>query len=344
MNILIIGLGSIGQRHLRNLKLIEPKSNFYAIRSNRRKRAPLLNNFNRVLRGDIKKKYLINYYNKISDIFKNNIKLDCAFVCTPSSKHISQVIELLKYNIHCFIEKPLGSSLKQLSELERLLKKKRKLITMMGYQLRFNPLIEYLNKVIKQKSPIGKLFYANIHHGENIKDFHPYEDYRISYAANKKLGGGVILTQIHEIDYFLYLFSEYTITNSTYISSKISDLDIDVEDIFSSNFLLKKNKDRMFCNINLNYFERPKKRKIYLIGSSGSLIACFNSQTIKIFRNGKKKILSFNFRKNDIFIKEVKFFISKVKSKKLISKDLNLYNGIKTLRFALKLKSKLINN
>ena len=342
MNILIIGLGSIGQRHLRNLKLIEPKSNFYAIKNKKRKSAPLLNNLNQVLKGDIKKKYLLTYFNSVSEIYKNNIKIDCAFVCTPSSKHISQVIELLKYNIHCFIEKPLGSSTKQLSELKSLLKKKKKLITMMGYQLRFNPIIKYLDKVIKKKSPIGKLISANIHHGENIKDFHPYEDYRISYAANKKLGGGVILTQIHEIDYFLHLFSEYKITNTTHISSKVSDLDIDVEDLFSSNFLLKKNKNRMFCSINLNYFERPKKRKFYLIGNSGSLVACFNTQKIHIMKNGKEKILKFNFKKNDIFIDEIKFFISRVKSKKLISKNLSLYNGIKTLRLALKLKNRFI--
>lgn len=342
MNILIIGLGSIGQRHLRNLKLIEPKSNFFAIRSNIKKSTPLLSNYNQVLKGDIKKKYSLKYFKSISEIYRNNIKIDCAFVCTPSSKHISQVIELLNYDIHCFVEKPLGSSSKQLSKLENLLKKKNKLITMMGYQLRFNPLIEYLNKVIKKKSPIGKLISANIHHGENIKDFHPYEDYKISYAANKKLGGGVILTQIHEIDYFLHLFSNYKITNTTCISSKVSNLDIDVEDIFSSNFLLKKNKSKMFCSINLNYFERPKKRKFYLIGNNGSLVACFNTQKIQINKNGREKILKFSFRKNDIFIKEIKFFISKVKSKKLISKNLSLFNGIKTLRFALKLKNKFV--
>tara|TARA_B100000575_G_C23125574_1_gene652068 strand:+ start:1519 stop:2550 length:1032 start_codon:yes stop_codon:yes gene_type:complete len=342
MNILIIGLGSIGQRHLRNLKLIEPKSNFYAIKSKRIKSAPLLNNFNKVLKGDIKKKYSLKYFNSISEIFKNNIKIDCAFVCTPSSKHISEVIELLKFNVNCFVEKPLGSSSKNLSKLEGLLKKKKKLITMMGYQLRFNPIIKFLNKVIKKKSPIGELISANIHHGENIKDFHPYEDYRISYAAKKKLGGGVILTQIHEIDYFLHLFNEYKIINKSYVSAKISDLDIDVEDVFSSNFLLKKNKNKIFCSINLNYFERPKKRKFYLIGKNGSLVACFNTQKIHIIKNGKEKIFKFNFKKNDIFINEIKFFISKVKSKKLISKNLNLYNGIKTLRFALKLKNRFI--
>ena len=72
MNILIIGLGSIGQRHLRNLKLIEPKSNFYAIKNRRKKSAPLLNNFNKVLKGDIKKKYSLKYYKSIHEIYKNN--------------------------------------------------------------------------------------------------------------------------------------------------------------------------------------------------------------------------------------------------------------------------------
>ena len=71
MNILIIGLGSIGQRHLRNLKLIEPKSNFYAITSNRKKSAPLLNNLNQVLKGDIKK----NIYLHILILFLKSIKI-----------------------------------------------------------------------------------------------------------------------------------------------------------------------------------------------------------------------------------------------------------------------------
>lgn len=340
MNILILGLGSIGQRHLRNLKLIEPKSNFYTIR--KKKNVPLLNNFNKVLKGDIQKKYSLKYFKSLSEIYKNKIKIDCAFVCTPSSMHISQTIDLLNYKIPCFIEKPLGSSSNRLKELKKTYYKNN-VITMMGYQLRFNPLIKFLEKTIKKRSPIGKLISAQIHHGENIKDFHPYEDYRISYAANKKLGGGVILSQIHEIDYFLHLFEKYKIKYSSSISSKISDLDLDVEDIFLSNFLLKKGKEKMICSISLNFFEIPKRRKFYLIGKSGSLEVCFNSQKIYIYKNGKKIVKKFKFERNDIFIKELKFFISKVKSKQKISNNLNLLNGIKTLQFALDLKRNYYN-
>ena len=239
MNILILGLGSIGQRHLRNIKKINPNAKIFALR--KKYTTPLLNNKNEVIKGDIKKKYSITYLEDLNKIIKNKINLHSAFVCTPSSMHVEQVIWLLKNNINCFIEKPLGSSLKNINYLEKLLKKKNKVKTMMGFQLRFNPIINYLEKIIKKKSPIGKIFSIQIHHGEHIEDFHPYEDYRISYAANKKLGGGVVLTQIHEIDYFMFLFKDYLIEKSNFISSKVSDLKINVEDTISANFILKKN-------------------------------------------------------------------------------------------------------
>lgn len=340
MNILIIGLGSIGQRHLRNIKKIKPNSQIYALRKTHA--TPLLNDKNIVVKGDIQKKYSLKYIKSLKELKQKKIFIDCAFICTPSSKHVSDLIWLLKNDINCFIEKPLGSSLKKINELELLAKRKKKIITMMGFQLRFNPIIQYLENIIKKSSPIGRIYSAHIHHGEHIGDFHPYEDYKNSYAANKILGGGVILTQIHEIDYFLHLFAEYKIIKINSISSKLSDLKIDVEDVFSSTFLLKNNKKLILCTMNLNFFERPKKRKIFLIGKNGSIEICLNSQKIMIFKNNKKIEKKFNFVKNDIFIKELRFFLSKVKSNQKISKNMNLHNGIKTLRLALKLNNFLL--
>ena len=340
MNILIIGLGSIGQRHLRNLKKIEPKAQFYALR--KKYTTPLLNSKNKIIKGNIKNKYSLKYINNLEEIIKNRIKVDCAFVCTPTSHHVSQIIWLLKNDINCFVEKPLGSSLKNIKELEFLLKKKNKIITMIGFQLRFNPIIQYLENILKRKSPIGRVLTAHIHHGEHIKDFHPYEDYRISYAAKKNLGGGVILTQIHEIDYLLYLFKDYDFKNISFISSKVSNLKINVEDVFSANFLLKNNINKILCSMNLNFLERPKKRKIYLVGEKGSINVCLNSQKVLIFKNNKKIVKRFIFKKNDIFVKEIKFFLSRVKSKNSIPRSLNLFNGIKTLRFAIKLKNNFL--
>lgn len=339
MNILILGLGSIGQRHLRNLKKISPKTNIFALR--KKYLTPMLNNNNRIVKGDLKKKYSLKYINNLNEIKKKKLIIDAALICTPSSHHVTQAIWLIKNNIHCFVEKPLGSSSKNILKLKKLLIRKPNLITMMGFQLRFNPIIHYIEKILRN-SPIGKIHFINIHHGEHVEDFHPYEDYKISYASKKKLGGGVMLSQIHEIDYFLYLFKSYKIKKINSLNSKISNLKIDVEDIFSSIFVLKKNNQKIFCTINLNFFERPKKRKIYLVGSMGSIKICLNSQKVEIYKNKIKYIKNFDFNRNDIFKKELKFFLNCIQKKKKISDDMNLFNGIKTLNFVLKLKKKSI--
>ena len=75
-----------------------------------------------------------------------------------------------------------------------------------------------------------------------------------------------------------------------------------------------------------------------MIGSDGKIDVCLNKQKIEIFKNEKKIIKNFNFKKNDIFIKELNFFLKKVKKKKKINDDLNIFNGIKTLNFVLNLK------
>ena len=93
---------------------------------------------------------------------------------------------------------------------------------MMGYQLKFNPIIIKMKELIKKNS-IGVIHNIFIHRGEHIDDFHPYEDYKSSYAARKELGGGVILSQIHEIDYMMYLFDNRKIKILNSINSKISE-------------------------------------------------------------------------------------------------------------------------
>ena len=150
---------------------------------------------------------------------------------------------------------------------------------MVGYQLKFNPIIHHVEKIInKQQSIIGKILNVDISHGEHIDDFHPYETYKGSYALVSKLGGGVILSQIHEIDYFLSFFQKYKIIRSNSLSTKVSNLKLDVEDIFTSSFLMEnknKIKNKIICNLTLNYFELPKRRQIRIIGTKGKPVSLF---------------------------------------------------------------------
>lgn len=338
MNILILGLGSIGQRHLRNLKELDKRINIFAYR--KKFNTPSLNNNNKVLNSNLKKKYNISYIKNLSEIKK--LKINCAFICTPSSHHAKEASFLIKNNISCFIEKPVATNFSQINQLSKIVKIKPNVPTMVGYQLKFNPIIHYLEKIInREKSIIGKILNVDISHGEHIDDFHTYETYKGSYAAVKKLGGGVILSQIHEIDYFLSFFQKYKIIKSNSLCSKVSDLEIDVEDLFTSSFLLEnKKKNKIICNLTLNYFERPKRRQIRIIGTKGSLLACLNKQKIEIFKNNKTQILKFRYKKNDIFKKQINFFLDHVKKHKKVPKKYNILNGLATAAFALQLKNK----
>ena len=215
---------------------------------------------------------------------------------------------------------------------------------MMGYQLRFNPIILKLKKILDKKT-IGKIWHINIHHGENINDFHPYESYKHSYAARKDLGGGVILCQIHEIDYLLFLFEKHKVKIINSYSKKLTDLYINVEDTFVSSLQISRGKKKTLCNIHLNFYERPKKRTIEILGERGKILCNLNTGEIFIFKNKKVKKIQFKFDRNEIFKKQIKYFLEAIKKNKKIDKRYDVLNGIKSLSLALNLKkNKWVNS
>jgi predicted dehydrogenase len=339
MNILLLGLGSIGQRHLRNIYKLNKKTNFFAIR--KKFFTPLLTNKNKAINGNVEKKYKIKSFKNLDKFRKSGAKIDAAFICTPSKFHVDEAIWLIKNNINVFVEKPLGSSLKNINKLKKLIKSKPHLKCMMGYQLKFNPIILKLKDLIKSNT-IGQIYNIFINHGEHINDFHPYEDYKNSYAARKELGGGVVLSQIHEIDYLLFLFEKYKVKIINTVTSYISDLKINVEDNLISNFLLKKAKKKTICTMYLNFFEKPKRREILLIGKKGKIECDLNKGKIKINKNNSVKEFAFKFDRNKIFIKQVKYFLTRVKSNKKIEEKYNILNGIKSLEISIKLKKNFL--
>jgi predicted dehydrogenase len=334
MNILIIGLGSVGQRHLRNIRLVLKNKQFQIYALRRKFHTPLLSNKNIPMNGNIEKKFNIKLINNLHEIKKKNIDIKAAFVCSPTSYHIKEAIWLIANNINCFVEKPLSHNLKNISRLQKLLRLKKNLKTMMGYQLKFDPIINYLMDLKKIEKKIGKINFVSINHGENIKDFHPWEDYSKSYAANKHLGGGVSFSQIHEFEYFQSIFSNYIIVKKCSLISKVSKLKINVDDTSSHIFLLTKKKQKFVCSINLNFYQRPKERIIKLIGEEGTLLADLIKKVILISNNkSKTKIIKFNYKRNDLFLKEINYFFDKIIKNEDISSKYSMYNGIRNLRF-----------
>jgi len=340
MNILFFGLGSIGQRHIRNIRKFWPDYNIYAYRQ--KYITPLLNSKNNEIKGSVEQKYQITSINYLDFLKKKKIQIDAAFVCTPSSMHVKNAIWCIKKNIPVFIEKPVATNLNDLNKINKVIRLKSSVINVVGYQLRCNPLIKFIKKFCFDDEKLGKIFNCEIYNGEHVDSFHSYESYKNSYTSKKKLGGGVSLTQIHEIDYLNFFLENYKILDHVFMREKISKLKIDVEDIYTSIFKYKNklNQNSLIAKITCSYLQVPKKRDIFISCERGSLYADLNRKEIKIQRLNKNQILKkFKFDKNNMFIKEMKYFLNLVKKIKKTKKILpNIIEDRNVNEMAIKMK------
>ena len=313
--ILVVGYGSIGKRHVENLLSI---SNLEIIVCTKR------NDINKL------KKHT-KVYHTINQSLKE--KPDIGIIANETSLHIPTAIKLAKEGLDLFLEKPLSNSLKDVEKLHAIVKKK-KLITQMGCNLRFHPCIKKIKSLIEQQK-IGKIISAQVQNCSYLPDYHPWEDYRKGYAARKDLGGGIILTQIHEIDYMYWFFQD--VENVISMSGKLSDLDIKVEDYVSS---LLKFRNKIIGELHMDYFQRPDFKSCQIRGTKGEIYWDSDNNCVNIYNMNKKRWKTEmeikNYQRNFSYVEQLKHFLQCVKQRKKTINDLE--QGIVTLKIALAIK------
>lgn len=302
---IIIGIGSIGKRHLKNFKKFPIEILSFSKHQNSTKK------------------------DKSLDLCLSE-KYDFGLVTNVTNLHTSTSIKLAKSNSHIFIEKPLSNSLLNLKILEKLVNEKN-LITLIGCNLRFHPCLIKIKNLLSQKI-LGKIIFVQAEHGSYLPNWHPNEDYKKSYAGRKELGGGVVLTSIHEIDYLYWLFGDIVEVYSQ--SGNFSNLKINAED-YSATLL--KFKNGIVGELHLDYFQHPSSRKCKIVGTKGTIIWDYNQNLVKLFDNKTNKwniILKLNsFDINSTYVDEISHFLSCIKQNK---KTINsLHDGIKTLKISL---------
>ena len=326
-------MGSIGQRHLRNIRQIKKKYKIFAVR--KKKKSPQLNIDNKV----INKKFS-SYDNGITEITEKkstNIKFHAVFICNPSSMHLKSSIAHAKNGSNLFIEKPLSNNMKYVEQLGRLIKQK-KIKCAVGYQLRYHPFLEKIKNYINSKK-LGKIKEAFLRNSHYLPYHHRYEDYKTGYAAINSLGGGVILCFIHEIDYANYLFKKPI--NVSCVGGKKSKLKIDVEDLAKLKIKYKLHNNEFLVHIDLDFLEKKEKRYCKIIFEKGVLNWDLKNDFLTIYKNKKEKVkIKSPFkRRNDLFLKEIKKVMQNFEKK--ITPVSNFKNGVSSLVLALAAKKSL---
>ena len=317
----MVGYGSIGKRHVDNLIKIK---NIKIIVCTKNKDAHILT----------KKGILV--YPSLAQCL--NEKPDVGFVCNVTSLHVMTAIKLAQNGCDLFIEKPLSNSLENINRLRSLIKKK-KLISMIGCNMRFHQCLQEIKKIL-QHNEIGKVISVRAESGSHLPNWHPGEDYRTSYASLKKLGGGVVLTCIHEIDYLRWFFG--AVDQAFSFTGKFSNLELSVEDLSA---ILLKFKENIIGEVHLDYFQQPDFRSCKIVGTKGTIYWDSETNEVQLYNNKNKKWITklrlTTYQRNIMYVKELSYFIKCIKHRKPTMNTVD--DAIETLQIALAIKKSALS-
>ncbi|MBU1036486.1 Gfo/Idh/MocA family oxidoreductase [Patescibacteria group bacterium] len=326
MKFLICGLGSIGQRHYKNLKKLG-FNDILVYRTKKGSNQNFINNFEKKFKPQV-------FYNLNEALAK---KPKAVLITNPTSLHVPLAIKAAKAGIHVFTEKPLSCNIKGVEKLISEIKK-HKLVGYVGYNFRFHPLLKQMKKWV-EAGKIGKVLSAQAEIGEYLPDWHPWENYQKTYAARKDLDGGVVLTQSHDLDYLYWFFGKAKYIAS--VGGKKSDLKINVDDLVK---IIIEFKSGIITAVHMDYLKRPPKRQFEILGTKGRIIWNYEEKKLTFIslQKGVKPLIikePLNFERNSMFIKELKHFIKCLRGKEKPLVDLS--QGKEVLKIILAIKKSL---
>ena len=319
MRILVIGAGSIGCRHIKNLNRLGYKDIDVADPDANEERLKSL---------EIK-----NVYADFKDAVESK-KYDAAFVCTPPVYHVPIASYLAKKGIDLFIEKPLSNSLRGVDALIRL-KNKNKLVVMVGYNQRFNYGIRRIKSLIDSGALGRKLYYIRAEVGSYLPNWRPGRDYRKNYTARRELGGGIILDASHEIDYTLWL-SGSRVVDVKAIYDKVSNLKTNVEDLAE---IIMRFENGIIASVHLDMVSRSYSRECKAVGEKGHAKWIFAEDALETYTGrGKPLVRKHELDPNQSYVDELKHFINCIKRRS--NPESNFETARETLKVVMKIKSK----
>ncbi len=318
LKILIIGCGSIGQRHLRNLTFLGMRN--MLVFDVRRDRLEQIRQMAPSARGT----------DQLRDLLQE--KPDACLITVPTSLHAQYAKLMADQGCHLFIEKPLSNDLRGLDSLVSTVQKK-KLIGFVGYNYRFNPSVLKVRDYLEQ-GKIGRVITARSYFGSYLPDRHPGEDYRKGYGARRTLGGGVILDALsHHFDLWFFLFGRPREALAAF--GKRSALEMDVEDCCDT---MIRFKNGLTVGLHANFLERPARNFFEIVGEKGTICCDLAKGEASIFSPKRKKWTIFSTLRdyNLVYVREVEEFMRCVREKKRPSVD--LFDAKQELEMLLKIK------
>lgn len=303
MRILVCGVGSIGERHIRNLL----KLGYEDIAVYRTRQLPF-----RTLEREFKT------YSDLGQALAE-FRPAVAFITNPTSLHLPVALECARSGCHLFIEKPISHTLTSLDELQAEVDRRGSFV-MVGYMLRFHPLFQQVKAWLDEgpEGTLGQPVFVRSSWGEHVPDWHPWEDYRESYSVRPELGGGPALTLSHDLDLLVWMLGPAA--EVTALVNRVSPLQAACEHAID---ILLRFPNGVTANVHLDYCQRPPQRLWELVAARGRVQIDYLAGTLALWRGEigantgshrgqvtgpEIQPLPAGFDRNDLFVGELEHF------------------------------------
>ncbi|HVO10474.1 MAG TPA: Gfo/Idh/MocA family oxidoreductase [Vicinamibacteria bacterium] len=285
---LIAGSGSIGRRHLGNLRHLG-ESGVTLYRTGRRDPAapPVHAPAEFDLQAALARRPL------------------AVLVCNPSAHHLELALAAARAGAHLLIEKPLAHRLEGTEELVHEVRARR-LVALVGFQYRFHPALREVKCWLEERA-IGEVVSGNVRWGEHLPSWHPGENWRASYAARADLGGGAIRTLCHPFDYLGWLLGE-----ADWVTAEVANrvLGLDVEDTAQ---VLVRFASGALVTVSLDYAQRPRDHRLELVGTRGRIAWSDADGAAHLLPEDSARVTTFRpppeFSRNTMFVEELRHFL-----------------------------------
>ena len=325
MKILVLGLGSIGKRHTKNLISIT-RDPIYVYDKE-------INAYDFIEKDDNGQIHVVTD----DDIKKGTF--DAAIIATPNSTHADYLIELSKKTKALFVEKPIASSLNGIEDVLKKLDENGNTL-MVGCNMRFHPGAIAVKKIIDEKQ-VGKLVFVHSEYGYYLPYQRPGVDYKKIYAASEE-EGGIILDTIHEINLLRWFAGE--INEYDCWGYHTGTLEISGYEMVFSRMKFEKGA---IGEVRVDYLQKVRRKFYELVFEKGTILWEGTGKNpecckVKLYNESDEKwtILYENsdYDLNQMYVDELQAFIECAKSN---SKTENSgWEGYKDLQVAIGLKEK----
>ncbi|MEW6304501.1 MAG: Gfo/Idh/MocA family oxidoreductase [Verrucomicrobiota bacterium] len=290
-HILIIGSGSAGKRHARNLRQLDCWISAFDPREDR------LNEIEK--EGPLAGRYTL------LDKALDAAEYDGFVIASPPSYHVDQVLQVLaRQRKWVLCEKPLSLDAKQAQRLEGCADR-----VLLGYTYRWWPPVQSFRKRLRA-SEVGPVRSLRFVMSAHLADWHPWERYQEFFMSRRELGGGALLDESHFIDLMVWFLGA---PNKVYAHvDKISRLEIDSDDNVD---ILVSYASGMRVNLHLDLIGRPHQRTITAVGEDGTLVYSYEENAVKVCHEGSARwqVEQFGCDRNDMFMGVAQEFLSLIR-------------------------------